>query len=79
MYTCEHIHSCTIAIFLEGLDEQFTKYKCILDHMVEFKDKQKYIFSNYIVMFSHVFTGLEYLHSKNIIHGDVKGCITVRI
>ena len=47
----------------------------VFDH----EDQQKCIFSNFIVMYSHVFTGLEYLHSKKIIHGDVKGCIIVRI
>ena len=58
---------------LGGLDEQFGKLNCIMDHMIEYKDQQKYIFSNYIVMFSHVFKGLQYLHDNNIIHGDVKG------
>ena len=63
----------SIILFLGGLDKQFTEYECILDHMAVFEDQQKLIFSNYIVMFSHVFKGLQYLHNNGIIHGDIKG------
>ena len=60
-------------IYVGSLNEQFVKHKCVVDYMVEFKDQQQCIFGNYIMMFSHVFEGLKYLHSQQIVHGDVKG------
>ena len=41
--------------------------------MTKFPDQMKCIFSNYTIVFLHVFKGLEYLHNKRIVHGDVKG------
>ena len=45
--------------------------------MYEFQDEEKCILYNYTVIFLHVYKGLEYLHSKGIVHGDVKGSVFV--
>ncbi|XP_065897013.1 uncharacterized protein [Dysidea avara] len=58
-----------------GLDEHFKKPPepdCIIKYMISFKDQEKCIFRNYKILFLHVFKGLQYLHSKGIVHGDVK-------
>lgn len=60
-------------LILGGLNEQFKQHTCVLNYMLEYKDQEQCIIGNYIVMFSHVFEGLRYLHSKHIVHGDVKG------
>ena len=68
-----------LIFFVGGLHEQFSTSpcRCVLDYMHEFKDEEKLIFYNYTVMFIHVYKGLQYLHSKGIVHGDVKGSISM--
>ena len=46
--------------------------------MVQFPDEEVTIFNNFLILFLHVFKGLEYLHDKGIVHGDVKGTVIVR-
>ena len=41
--------------------------------MVHYHEEKDTIFNNFLILFLHVFKGLEYLHSKGIVHGDVKG------
>ena len=41
--------------------------------MIVYPDEEENIFDNFLTLFLQVFKGLEYLHSKEIIHGDVKG------
>ena len=70
------VHIRTTCFYLGGLDEHFKKPPepdCIIKYMISFKDQEKCIFRNYKILFLHVFKGLQYLHSKGIVHGDVKG------
>ena len=62
-----------LSYFSGGLHKFFEEYKCILDYMTNFPDEKECIFSNYIILFLHVFKGLQYLHNRRIVHGDVKG------
>jgi len=61
-----------ICIYVGGLHKQFEDYACILEYMKNFPDQQNCIFSNYTILFLHVFKGLDYLHIRGIVHGDVK-------
>ena len=45
--------------------------------MHHYSDEEEIIFGNFLILFLHVFRGLEYLHSKEIVHGDVKGSLYV--
>ena len=58
---------------LGGLHKQFKTHKCIIEHMYHYPDEEEIIFKNFLILFLHVFQGLEYLHEKEIVHGDVKG------
>ena len=54
---------------------QFTKEKnltCVLDYMTMYPDQEKFIFRNYTVLLRHIFKGLCYLKSKEIVHRDIK-------
>ena len=66
------IHGIVITL-LGGLHKQFKTHKCIVDYMVQFPEEEDMIFNNFLILFLHVFKGLEYLHEKGIVHGDVKG------
>ena len=57
------------------LRKQFTKEKhltCVLDYMTKYPDQEKFIFRNYTVLLRHIFKGLCYLKSKEIVHRDIK-------
>ena len=57
------------------LRKQFTKEEnltCVLDYMTVYPDQEKFIFRNYTVLFQHIFKGLCYLKSEEIVHRDIK-------
>ena len=64
-----------VRTYVGGLPNLFKKQNCVIKYMVNYPilKKQCRIFSNYINMFIQVFKGLQYLHSNEIVHGDVKG------
>jgi len=65
---------CVTDYDVGGLHEHFKKPQdCVIKYMIDFKDQEKCIFQNYTLLFLHVFKGLQYLHSKGIVHGDIKG------
>ena len=68
-----YIHHLEDIYCAGGLDEHFKKPDCVVQYMKAYKDQEKCILSNYKLLFLHVFKGLQYLHSKGIVHGDVKG------
>ena len=59
--------------FLGGLHKQFSSHDCVLAYMSHYKDKEKIVFRNYVIMFLHVLRGLQYLQSRGIVHRDIKG------
>ena len=68
-----HIYHYSMHEFTGGLNEHFKENKSILEYMTNFLNQKECIFSNYMVLFLHVFKGLQYLHSRSIVHGDIKG------
>ena len=62
---------------LGGLNEQFSTHKSIKDYMIKYPDEEENIFDNFLTLFLQVFKGLEYLHGKEIVHGDVKGVLLI--
>ena len=68
-------YSSEYCISVVDLRKQFTKEKnltCVLDYMTVYPDQKKFIFRNYTVLFRHIFKGLCYLKSKEIVHRDIK-------
>ncbi|XP_065896972.1 uncharacterized protein [Dysidea avara] len=55
-----------------GLHKQFSSHDCVLAYMSHYKDKEKIVFRNYVIMFLHVLRGLQYLQSRGIVHRDIK-------
>ena len=48
-----------------------------MDYMTVYPDQEKFIFRNYTVLLQHIFKGLCYLKSKEIVHRDIKCKINV--
>ena len=70
------MHGSNIPMYPSAGDlyKQFTEKElsCVLDYMMKYQNQQKFIFRNYTVLFRHVFEGLCYLKSKEIVHRDIK-------
>jgi len=74
-YSVIYYKRIVIVLCVVGLNEQFsTKSTCqsVLDYMVKHRGQKKLMFRNYLVLFHHVFDGLSYLQTQEIVHRDIK-------